>query len=142
MGFIFGGPTAWKVKPCGEIVVAFHWVNKEPSLCIYPARKRPGSSVFVIPLGLAHAYANRHGYPPDGAIARCMVAAQVMAMEPSKDTVHNILTAILDNLEDLVRMPPEAPQRDKTPALGVATLYSGGSKIAESEITVGPEKLH
>jgi len=142
MGFIFGGPTAWKVKPCGEIVVAFHWVNKEPSMCLYPARKRLGSAVFVIPLSLAHAYADRNGYPTKGAIAQCINAARVMAMEPLKDTVHNILTAVLDNLEDLVRMPPEFHEKDKSPALGVATLYSKGERIAEGEITVGPDTLH
>lgn len=142
MGFIFGGPTAWKVKPCGEIVVAFHWVNKEPSLCLYPARKRLGGGVFVIQLNMAHAYADRSGYPTKGAIGRCMTAAKVMGMEGSKDTVYNILTAVLDNLEDLIRMPPEIQKQDKTPALGVATLYAKGEKVTEGEITLGPETIH
>lgn len=142
MGIVVGGEKAWKVRAQKDLVVAFHWVNGEPSMVLFPQRRRLGAGAFIITLPVAYRYAEKNGYPTRYCIAQAMTAAQVMAMDTTKSTVQNIVEVILDNLEDLIRMPPERPREDKSPPLGEATLYVGGKKIAEGEITVGPENLH
>ena len=144
MGILVGGPKAWKVRKQGEIVVAFHWVNKEPAMVLFPVHKRLGAAAYIIPIGMAHTYAKRDGYPTDQAIVKCAVAAQVMAMEPTKGVLHNILTAILDNIEDLVKMPPEPTGHTAAQgkAIGEATLFLGGNKIAQSDVLDLPASLH
>lgn len=142
MGIVVGGEGAWKVRAQKDLVVAFHWVNGEPAMVLFPQRRRLGAAAYIIALSAAFKYAERSGYPTKYCVRQAMVAAGVMAMDQTRETCKNIVEVILDNLEDLVRMPPERPRKDQTPALGVATLYAKGSKIAEGEITVGPEKLH
>jgi hypothetical protein len=138
MGIILGGPKAYKVFARGEIVIALHWVNKEPSMCIFPRVKRFGGAGFILPLKVAHAYAKSDGYPTIEAVPRCVKAAQVMGMEPTKDTVNNILTAILDLIPELVSMPPEPPMLKKPERpLGEVKLFEGGREVAHTEITAG-----
>lgn len=142
MGLIVGGPDAWKIRTQGDIVVAYHWVNGEPAMVLFPVRKPLGCVPYCIGLSHAYKYAQRSGYPTKYCIKQAVVAAGVMGMDNGRETVKRIVEIILDNLADLIRMPPERPRDDKSPPLGVATLFSEGNKVAEGEITVGPEKLH
>lgn len=145
MGIILGGPKAYKVFARGEIVIALHWVNKEPAMCIFPRQKRLGGGGFVLPLPVAHKYAKSDGYPTLDAVPRCVKAAQVMGMEPTKDTVNNILTAILDLLPELVKMPPQSMQFEPNAGKpsGEVALYEGGRKIIEAEVMEpAPQALH
>jgi hypothetical protein len=139
MGLIVGGEGAWKVRTQKDLVVAFHWVNAEPAMVLFPQRRRLGAAAYIIGLSHAYKYAERTGYPTPYCVRMAMVAAGVMAMDRTRQTCMNIVEVILDNLEDLVRMPPERPRKDTTPALGVATLFSEGKQVSEGEITVGPE---
>ena len=139
MGIIVGGPTAWKVRAQKDLVVAFHWVNGEPAMVLFPQRRRLGAGAFIIGLSAAFKYAERTGYPTPYCIRQAVVAAGVMAMDQTWETCKNITEVILDNLEDLIRMPPERQNKDNTAPLGTATLYAKGEKIVEGEITVGPE---
>jgi len=139
MGLIVGGEGAWKVRAQKDLVVAFHWVNGEPAMVLFPQRRRLGAAAYIIGLSHAYRYAEKSGYPTPYCVKQAMVAAGVMAMDRTRQACMNIVEVILDNLEDLVRMPPERPRTDTTPALGVATLFSEGKQVAEGEITVGPE---
>lgn len=142
MGIVVGGENAWKVRAQKDLCVAFHWVNGEPAMVLFPLRKRLGAAAYILTLPVAYKYAQANGHPTPYCIRQAVVAAQVMAMDTTKATVQNIVEVILDNIEDLVRMPPEPERKDKSPALGVATLFSGGRKVAEGEVTVGPEAMH
>jgi hypothetical protein len=142
MGLIVGGEGAWKVRTQKDLVVAFHWVNGEPAMVLFPQRRRLGAAAYIIGLSHAYKYAEKSGYPTPYCVKQAMVAAGVMAMDRTRQTCMNIVEVILDNLEDLVRMPPERPKKDTTDPLGVATLFSQGKQVAEGEITVGPETLH
>ena len=129
-----GGDKAWKVFRKGELVVAFHWVNKEPAMVLFPVRKRLGGSAFVIPLPVAHAYADRSGYPTVEAVARCIKAANVMAMGTDKYTVHNIMTAILDLMPELMAMPPEPVQKEVERAVGELKLIQGSKTVLDAGV--------
>jgi hypothetical protein len=142
MGIMVGGEGAWKVRAQKDLVVAFHWVNGEPAMVLFPQRRRLGAAAYIIGLSHAYKYAETSGYPTPYCVRMAMVAAGVMAMDRTRQTCMNIVEVILDNLEDLVRMPPERPKKDTTDPLGVATLFSQGKQVAEGEITVGPENVH
>jgi hypothetical protein len=139
MGLILGGENAWKVRKVGSLVVALHWINSEPALVIFPIRKPLGCVPYVLPFSEAHAFATNQGYPTPHCIQRAVVAAGVMGMDNGKSTIKNIVEAILDSIEDMKNMPPEREKKDTSPPLGVATLFQGGSKIVEGEVTEGPE---
>jgi len=144
MGLIVGGPNAWKIRRQGDIVVAYHWVNAEPAMVMWPERKPLGCVPYCIGLSHAYKYAKNTGYPTAYCIQQAVIAAQVMGMDAGRETCKHIVEIILDGLEDLVKMPEERPKKDTSPPLGVATLFQGGSKIVEGEITTGPEseRLH
>ena len=142
MGLILGGPNAWKVREIGSLVIALHYVNKEPALVMWPKRKPLGCVPYVLPFSEVHAFATSQGYPTPHCIARAVVAASVMGMDNGKSTIKNIVEAILDCIEDLKNMPPDLPIKDTAAPLGVATLFEKGEKVAEGELTTGPDTLH
>ena len=139
MGIIVGGEDAWKVRAQKDLVVAFHWVNGEPAMVLFPQRRRLGAAAYIIGLSHAYKYAEKNGYPTPYCVKQAMVAAGVMAMDQTRETCKNIVEVILDNLEDLIRMPPERPKKDNSPPLGEATLFVEGRKVSEGEITTGPD---
>lgn len=140
MDIILGGPKAYKVFARGDIVVALHWVNKEPAMCIFPRQKRLGGAGFILPIDMAHRYARSDGYPTVEAVARCVKAAQVMGMDTTKDTVNNILTAILDLMPELIGMPPQPRELEANQGrpLGEVSLFADGKKVLDGELTEGP----
>ena len=141
VGIVVGGDSAWKVRTQKGLVVAFHWTNGEPSLVIFPLRRRLGAAAFIIGMSHAYKYAETSGYPTPYCIRQAMTAAHVMAMDTTKDTVKAIVEVILDHIEDLVRMPPEPPKKETGPPLGEIALFHDGQKVAEDEVTV-PHDTH
>lgn len=142
MGLVLGGDGAWKTRKQGQLVIAYHWVNGEPALVMWPERKPLGCVPYCIPFSEAHRFANNKGYPTPHCIERAFVAANVMGMDNGKSTIQSIVEAILDSIDELKKMPPEKPKVDTSRPLGVATLFERGEKVSEGEITVGPETLH
>lgn len=135
MGIIVGGPHAWKVERAGDLVRAFHWVNGEPALVLFPARKRHGAGAFIVCMSAAHRYAKSNGYPTKYSIEQAYRAAALMAMDTAKQTIHGIVTAILDGIPDLIRMPPEPPApKKKLAAIGEMTFKEGGKTIVSQEV--------
>jgi hypothetical protein len=99
-----------QVRVFGDIVVAFHWVNGEPAMCLYPKRARAlgARGAAIICLSAIHKYAKSNGDPiPEYLIPKAIEAARVMGMDETRPTVKRIADAILESVEDLVKMPPE-----------------------------------
>lgn len=136
----FGGREAWRVRHSGDIGVAFHWVTAgelqdEPSMVLFPLRKRLGSAAYVLPLNRAYQFAESHGGPGKELLSSALTAAKVMAMDETKSTVYRIATVILDNIEDLVKMPPAPMKRaDMSGPTGVMSLKIGGDTVVEAEV--------
>lgn len=138
---MIGGREAWKVRKQGDIGIAFHWIGTpdhgdEPSMVLFPLRKRLGSSAFVITMNKAFEYADNKGYPTPELLNSCMRAADVMAMGQDKATVHRIADVILNNIEDLVRMPPAPRKETKNPDAntGEIKLIADGQTVMEREV--------
>ncbi len=131
----FGGQTAWKVQQVGDIVRAYHWVNGEPAMVLYPALARLNAGAYVICLSSAFKYDDM-GY----LVRQAAIAARVMGMDETKFTIHRIGTAIHDGLLDLIKQPPE-PQwvkdLDKGEVFAELEVKADGKTIIEREVFEG-----
>jgi hypothetical protein len=82
-----GGDKAWRIRVFGDVVVAFHWVNGEPAMCLYPKRPRMygNRGAFIVCLSAAHKYAHANGYAiPEYMIPKALEAARVMGMDETR----------------------------------------------------------
>jgi hypothetical protein len=138
MGITVGGAGAWKVKRMGDIAIAFHWINREPTMVLFPVRPNTlGATACCIPLESAFKYANADGYPTPYCIEQAAKYALLMGMYSDRFTIHRIADAILENIEDLLDMPPEprAMREKRGRVVGEMTLKSGGKTVGGKEIT-------
>lgn len=137
MGVVVGGANAWKVKRKGDIAIAFHWMNGEPALVLFPARPNTlGASAFCVALSAAYKYAQPNGYPTPYCVQQAAKAAAIMGMYPDRFTIHRIADVILENIEDLLDMPPEPAahakeDQRKRRVIGEMTFKSEGKTVAE-----------
>lgn len=135
-----GGAKAWKVRQHGDIGVSFQWVNEEPAMIIFPARRSlPGAGAYVIALSAAFKYADpKTGGPTQYLIVQSFAAAQQLGfMATDTFAERKIANIIVDSLPDLVDMPPE-PQlfnAEQQQAIGEMAIKVDGQTIAEKEIT-------
>jgi hypothetical protein len=119
-GFVVGGDSAWKVRSKGDIGVAFHWVNKEPSVVIYPLHRGmrlTGGVPFVMPLSSAHELVAEGGEEVNAQalIEKAAKAAELLGAPGDRFLTHKIADALLESLDDLCDMPPEPPANPKRP---------------------------
>jgi hypothetical protein len=113
-GFVVGGDTAWKVRSKGDIGVAFHWVNQEPSVVIYPLNRGlrlAGAVPYVMPLSAAHELVAEGGEEVNAQalIEKAAKAAELLGAPGDRFITHRIADALLEALDDLCDMPPEPP---------------------------------
>lgn len=134
-GVSFGGASAWKVQQVGDIVRAYHWVNDEPAMVLYPARARLNAGAYVICLSSAFLYDDMKYL-----VRQAATAARVMGMDETSYTINRIGTAIHDGLLDLIKQPPE-PQWVKDLERGAAIaemeVKANGKTIIEREVFEG-----
>ena len=135
MGLIIGGDKAWRKYRKGDIAIAYHWVNGEPAMVLFPGNRTasPLITPFVIPLSVGHQYVNSDGHPNlVNAMAAAIEAAQCLGMAPEMSTIHRIIDAIVEGMQDLVCMPPEPDWADTTPKVdGELSILRDGEKVAE-----------
>jgi hypothetical protein len=134
-----GGDKAWRIRKFGDIVVAFHWVNGEPAMCLYPKIPRTlgNRGAAIICLSAIHKYVKSNGDPePSYLIPKAIEAARVMGMDETKFTVKRIADAILECVEDLVKMPPEPDslQGPQGKQVGEMSLMVNGHVIHEEAV--------
>lgn len=139
-----GGAKAWKVRQHGDIAVAFQWVNEEPAMILFPARRSlPGAGAFVIAISAAFKYADSKTGAPTPYLVRASVqAAQQLGFSPT-DTfaARRIAEVIVDSLPDLIDMPPEPQQftQEQAQAIGEMVIKIDGETIHEAEVTAPTE---
>ena len=144
MAIEIGGEKAWRIYRRGDIGVAFHWINGEPAMVLFPAHRPVKSAgAYVIPLDALHKYVNSNGYPdPRYCMQAALKAAEVMCMSPDKMTAMRIIDAILDSAPDLVDMPPEPPnltEKAVKEAIGEMTIKVDGETVKEFEVETPTE---
>ena len=140
MSVMLGGEKAWKQYIKGDVVVNFQWINGEPAMILFPKVKRTlDAGAFAICLSAAFQYVKSDGYPDlDYMIPQCAKAAKVMGMDATTHTIRRICDAILDGMEDLLKMPPERPKshmEENKDVIGEAVIKAGGRTIMEQELT-------
>jgi len=131
-GCILGGPKARGVRRHGDIIVGYQYVNDEPALVMWPARPSARSGAFVVCLSVAFKYDHK-GNPSPYCVEQAFKACEVMCIFPTKQQIHRIVTAIHDNLEELVRMKPE--QQDAPQSVGEGKLILPNCKTIDFELT-------
>lgn len=80
--------------------------------CMVLGSKGQRRAAWVIPLSVAHIYANSAtGAPTEYLVGATIKIAQALGLSPDKYVCRDIADAILDNLPELLAMPP-APEED------------------------------
>ena len=104
----------------GFILFFDHLPDGEPCMClgsrtvrdkikgfILPNSIKSKRSAFVIPLKMAYLYADSQtGGPSEYMMRRSFLIANHLGLDCEKSTIRRIVDAILDNIADLVLMPP------------------------------------
>lgn len=140
MGIEVGGSKAYAVYNHGDIATAFHWINGEPAMVLFPTRKRiNGAGAFVIPLDSAHRYVHPSGNPnleymiPTAAKA----AAHMGFLHTDKFIIRKIIDAVCDDLPVLIGMPPEPRslvEQAVQENIGEMSITVDGERIMERDI--------
>lgn len=143
MGLVVGGPTAWKVYSRGPIALAFHWVNGEPSMVLFPTAGRfmlRNCVPYVLPLERAHQLVKdgTDGFVVDSDVLWEMAkrATEVMGFGSDVQVAMKVADVILNGLDDLCDMPPEPASLAKAaqPApTGTMAVKVAGETVYETE---------
>lgn len=81
--------------------------DTEPCMCL--GRSGIKRSAWVIPLSSAYMYADsQSGEPTEYLVGKACEIAHHLGMTADRSTVFKIASVIVDNLSDLIRMPPWA----------------------------------
>lgn len=143
MGFTVGGKTAWKVVSHGPIAAAFHWVEGEPAMVLFPTKGRTLMQrcvPYVLPLTRAHELVKdgTGGSVVDSTVLwdRAKTATEVMGFGSDAQVAMKVADVILNCLDDLCDMPPEptllAAKRQPAPT-GEFALKVDGQTVFQGE---------
>lgn len=135
---VFGGTDAYRVFRKGQLMVSLEWINDEPAMVLYAARRRPGDGAAVIGLSAIHTYFDSRGYPdrsPQTAL-KVVDMLKVMGFNPVGDrfAVRDFFDALYLYADDLVKMPPEKPAKpgsDLPKGVEAIEAFMGGKKVGE-----------
>jgi hypothetical protein len=142
-GILLGGPKAWKVRAVGDLVLAYHWYNDEPTMFIYPRYRRlrlTKATPWGLPLTAAHELVNAgtkgHGVNSAELLAKSERCAELMGFQNDRQAVFAIADLILSGLTDLIHMPPtpEAFLREEAPVGGTMQLVVDGKTVLEKDV--------
>lgn len=140
MGILVGGDDAWRVRRHGDLVVAYHWVNDEPAMVIYPAISNGSRSSAIIALSAAHKYAEpRTGEPTVHLLQQAAAITKHLGMVVTRDAVRRVADVIVEGIPDLIDMPPEPTQfaidRHRAQGrTGEVTIKAGGETVLTAEV--------
>ena len=113
-GIEIGGKTSWRVKSFGEFAIAFHWVNGEPAIVVFPtggSDLNKGAIPYVLPLDSLHEIVlpGTRGEGVNGGVlfAKAEKAASLIGRGGDSFVTRKIADAILGSVDELCDMPPE-----------------------------------
>ena len=126
-------------KSYNDFVVFYQYVEiegeKQPVMVLGAPKYK---SAYIIPLANAYLYADSiSGEPTDHLMVTAITIARALRLGDEKFTTHRIMSAIVDNLPDLISMPP-APQMtekdvmDKAEREGLVMKLNGNTVIDAS----------
>lgn len=152
MGIVIGGKSAWKTRETHGWRIAYHWISagrgqdEEPTMILYPARwggyNPSGRAPYALQLSQASMLMERTGYSGEKLAEAVLHCCEATGTFPDKPTLHLLRDIILDNLIDLIHMPPReaVTNRDVEHALGrvnVAELkvMVDGQTVMQRDVT-------
>jgi hypothetical protein len=153
MPLLLGGPKCYKHHAYKQFVVYYEWFDYDTDTIgkgeptIFIRRKYAGALAgnrgsIAIQLPKAHLYADSvTGGPTPYLVAFAMGACKELGLEPSRQNIRQIADCIVDNLPDLLRMPP-APRDTKFQSdhsekkAAEATIFVDGTKVSEQSVVL------
>ena len=144
MGLMLGGAKCWKKRRVtGGLVVFYEWFEGVGTMFITRDKQHAlsgnrGAAAIAQPM--AYLYADsKTGMPTDRLIQFAAQACRQLSLEPSRMNIRHIADAIVEGLEDLVRMPPEPTSAQVTGQaerpLGEISLHDGmGREIVSGQV--------
>jgi hypothetical protein len=133
-----------------DFLIFFEWFDNttdtlgegEPTMFITRANRFALSgnrSAVAIPMAQGYLHADsKTGGPTPHLLMFCVGGCKELGLEPSRMNIRHLADAIVDNLPDLLRMPP-APSKDKFKSrsnvpIGEAKVMLDGEVIRETEV--------
>lgn len=143
MGMEWGGATAWRVFTKGDLVLAFHWVQGEPAMVLFPAKGRMvlrKCVPYCLPLSAAHELVKdgTDGFvvDSDALWVKASRAAYVMGFPNDFNVARQAADLMLNHLDDLCDMPPEPQvlvEKVKPAPTGELAVRVAGETVFEGE---------
>lgn len=116
------GGLVFDQRERGGLVSEFKWVDGEPVMILYKRTLGNNSPAFIIEMKDAYQFAASDGYATKQLLSELSLdAARAIGEVHDKALVHQIITAILDGIPDLLKMPPEPSEQE------VANRFSTGN---------------
>ena len=147
---VIGGPSAWKVRESKGWVIAWHWIarsgeDEEPTMVLRPARwhgRNPqGCAPYCLQLSQASALMERNGYQGIKLAEAAMNCCVATGTFPDRSTLFALRDIILDNLIDLIHMPPREMFKDReldasfgAPNVGEMVFKVDGKVVAARDV--------
>ena len=121
------------VRRHGDLTAIYTWINDERALVLVPTF-RPGAPWYIVLESAAFKY-------DDTAYLakQCVVACDVLGIEPSRPNWTRVATIINEGLPDLIRMPSAQPPEYEKAAIGAMKLMADGKQIAGEDIHLEKE---
>lgn len=128
-------PYTRKTKAYGEIRLHFQYVKlseevDEPAMVLWAQGRR---SAYIICLSSAYRYVGSDGYPTKHLVKQSLFAADLLGLGGSRSSARRITDVILDNMDELLIMPPRPRLRDPK-VIGEGVLTTGDGKRFEFEM--------
>lgn len=120
---------AYRHKQYGDLLAVLTWVNNERALVVLPAFRK-AAGWFVLEEPAAYKYLD-----PSYLASSAARACQVMGIEATPRNCVKVGEIIMDQMEDLIRMPDEPDERKKVgAAIGEARLYAEGELMHGEDV--------
>lgn len=119
---------AHRVKPYGDLLAVFTWVNDERAIVLLPAHRRKSAWFIVCDSAL-------YKYDDAAYLARMSYeACRTLGMEATPRNAVKIGEIIMAEIPDIIRMPLMQPPEKLAPVIGEAKIFADGRLVGGEEV--------
>lgn len=128
MGITLDTTKSFLTRTHGDIIANYSWINDERALVLIPALRK-NAAWYVVMESAAFKYDDPHYLAK-----QCVIACEVLGIEPNKTNWVRIATIINEGLPDLIRMPASPEKEFHNHSFGRMILRADGQVMAEELI--------
>lgn len=132
MGASLDTSKAHLVRPYGDIVAVWSWLNDGRALFLIPAHRK-GAPWFIVMEQAAHEWDDHDATNIRLLAQRATKACEVLGLDPLLNA-NRIISIVNDAIPELVAMPSRQPTERRGPSYGQMILRADGKEIAAQEI--------